>query len=51
MKEILDLPVNERIDLIDKYGDYLIEWYDTHNEGNPVCIEEFYYNEYQEMEE
>lgn len=50
MQEILDLPINERIDLIDKYGDYLKDWYDTHNEGSPVCIEEFYDNEYQEME-
>lgn len=37
-------------DVLDDYSKYLINWYNTHKEGNPVCIEEWFNNEYMEDE-
>lgn len=44
-----DLSKKELIDLIVAYNDYVIEYFEEHEEGNPVCVSEFFDNEYQEM--
>ena len=32
-----------------EYFMYREKWYQIHNEGEPVCFDEWYYNEYQEL--
>lgn len=44
-----DLSKKELIDLIVAYNDYVIEYFEEHKEGTPVCVSEFFDNEYQEM--
>jgi hypothetical protein len=43
-----DFPENE-FDSDELYEKYLIEWKETHNEGNPVCFDEWMDCEYQEI--
>lgn len=37
-------------DILNKYNDYLLYWYQSHNEGDPVCLDEWFNNEYMEEE-
>lgn len=55
--ELRELDKEEIIDLIDKYDTYIINYCDDNagykliDDVCPVCLLEFYYNEYQEMKE
>ena len=42
-----DLTKEQLLDLMKCYDRYIIEWFDDHDEGCPVCLSEFYNNEYQ----
>ena len=42
-----NLSKEELKDLIECYNDYIIEWNEEHDEGEPVSIYEYYDNEYQ----
>lgn len=35
-------------EIILMYKEYLKEWYNLHDEGEPACFEEWFNNEYQE---
>lgn len=50
MERLKFLSKTELLNLIHKYDQYIQEWYEYHDEGCPVCIMEFYDNEYQEEE-
>lgn len=47
IEEILKLPRDELAKLLFAYGDYVYQVVNE-NEGEPVCVEEFYENDYQE---
>ena len=50
-QDILCYAYAEYEDIVfDKYSMYITEWYLTHNEGMPVCFEEWYNNEYMEKD-
>lgn len=42
-----ELTKNELLDLITSYDEYVTEYYEEHTEGSPVCVAEYYDNEYQ----
>ena len=37
----------ELINIITAYNQYIIDWYETHEEGCPACIYEFIDNDYE----
>ena len=37
--------------LLNLYATYVAAWFTSHDEGEPVCFDEWYNNEYQEREE
>lgn len=44
------LTKEELLELIKAYSDYVMEYYEEHDEGQyPVCVKEFYDYEYQIM--
>lgn len=46
---MFDLSKNELIKVVKAYNNYVMEYFEEHNEGYPVSIYEFYDNEYQEL--
>lgn len=46
---IEDLSRDKLLILIKEYNNYIIDFYDTHLDGFPVSINEFFDNEFQEM--
>ena len=43
----LELDCDELVHLSEQYSNYVVEFYDDHGDGEyPVCIMEFYDNEY-----
>lgn len=46
---MFDLSKNELIKVVKAYNNYVMEYFEEHNEGCPVSIYEFYDNEYQEL--
>ena len=40
--------MNKRVDQFIMYGAYVKDWMDTHDEGCPVCFDEFIQNEYRD---
>lgn len=49
MNNLYDLSREELIGVMKFYDKYIIEYFENHDEGCPVCLEEFYNNEYKEM--
>lgn len=50
MVSIEDLDREDLLFLIGCYNNYIIEFYDEHEEGmTPVCVYEFFDNEFQEI--
>lgn len=50
MINLEDLDREELLFFISCYNDYIIDFYDTHEEGmQPVCAYEFFDNEFQEI--
>lgn len=41
------LSKEELLEFINDYDAYIQEWYEYHDEGCPVCVREFYDNEWQ----
>lgn len=50
-KEIEELPHDELFDLLREYDSYVIETTDREDGSVPVCVLEFYQNEYQDIRE
>lgn len=49
MKNLKDLNKKELLSFIDCYNDYIINFYEEHEEGmRPVSVYEFFDNDYQE---
>lgn len=48
-KEIEELPHQELFDLLKEYDKYVIEVTDREDGSVPVCVLEFYQNEYQDI--
>lgn len=42
-----ELTKSELLDLIERYDDYVVTYFEEHTEGIPVCMAEYYNNEYQ----
>ena len=51
MSDLYDLSNEKLIGVMKLYDKYISEYFENHNEGCPVCIEEFYNNEYKEVTE
>ncbi len=51
MKDYEDLDYEDLYHLSGEYSNYVVEFYRYHDEGSeyPVCVWEFYQNEYQEI--
>ena len=50
MKQMYKLDNKELLFLMEQYSNYVIEFYDTHSSSEyPVCIQEFYKYEFQEI--
>lgn len=47
--ELFDLSKNELVKVVKAYNNYVMEYFEEHNEGCPCSIYEFYNNEYQEF--
>jgi hypothetical protein len=37
-------------DVCDMYANYVASWFLTHDEGEPACFDEWYDNEYEELQ-
>lgn len=42
-----DYSKQELLQIIRAYDKYIIDWYETHDEGCPVCVDEFLVNDYE----
>lgn len=52
LKRLEDLDKEELLKFIKEYDNYVITFYKEHDSGSiPVCIYEFYYNDYQMLKE
>lgn len=49
MSNLYDLSREKLIGVMKSYDKYIIKYFEEHSEGCPVCIDEFYNNEYKEM--
>lgn len=48
MRKLEDLSKEELLEFIKEYNNYVVDFYEEHDLGDiPVCVSEFYYNEYQ----
>ena len=47
--ELFNLSKNELVKVMKAYNDYVMEYFEEHEEGCPCSIYEFYDNEYQEF--
>jgi len=47
--ELFSLNKNELVKVVKAYNDYIMEYFEEHEEGCPCSIYEFYDNEYQEF--
>lgn len=52
LRRIVELTKEELLDLAEQYSLYVTDFYETHDEGSrPVCLEEFYDNDYKTPKE
>lgn len=52
LTKLEDLDKEELLKFIKEYDNYVVTFYEEHDLGDiPVCIYEFYYNDYQMLKE